>query len=110
VEAGYLVVVQVGGYIAGGREVVGHHVDVAGVYTVPGHPLGVVAPVVSADRREHGGGRSQQGHRVGDVGRHPTPLPLERVHQERHVQHVDLVGQDVVLEMPREIHDVVVRY
>jgi hypothetical protein len=45
---------------------------------------------------------------VGDVGRAAAELALERRGEERHVQHVEAIGEDVVLEVTGEHHDGVV--
>ena len=71
------------------------------------HPRAVLAEVL-AGRRHHQGPSAQKRQVVGDVARHPAAHALHRVHQEAHREHVDFVGQDVVLEVARKVHDVVV--
>jgi hypothetical protein len=41
----------------------------------------------------------------GDVAGAAAEIAPQRRHQERHVQHVDLVGQDLVAETARIDHD-----
>jgi hypothetical protein len=54
-------------------------------------------------------GLAEQLEVVGDVARAPAELAAHLGNQERHVEHVQLVGKDVGAEAVREHHDGVVR-
>jgi len=66
--------------------------------------LGVGAEVV-ADRCHDQRLAAQQLQVVGDVAGAAAVFAAHLRHQERHVQHVDLVWQDVMLEVVLEHHD-----
>ena len=51
---------------------------------------------------------AEQTQIVGDVGGTAAELAAQGRHQERHIEHVDLVRQDVFAKTPLEHHDVVV--
>ena len=71
------------------------------------HPLAVRAEVLAA-RSPSDRLAAQQLEVVGDVAGAAAELAAHARHQERHVQDVHLVRQDVVLELVREHHDGVV--
>ena len=77
-------------------------VDPAGV-----HPFGV-GREVDPDGAHRQRRAAQQLQVVGDVARAAAELPPHLRHEERDVQDMDLVRQDVVLEAVLEDHDVVV--
>ncbi|MNS81620.1 hypothetical protein D3C72_1153340 [compost metagenome] len=107
VEGGDLVVVQVGGDHGLRREGLGQHADVAGgdlqlaqVFQVG---LGI-----GADGGHHHRVAAEHFQRVGDVAGAAAELAAHAGHQERDVQHMDLVRQDVFAEASVERHDGVV--
>ena len=67
-----------------------------------------VGPEILADRRHRDRVAAQQLQVVGDVAGAAAELAAHARHQERHVQDVHLVRQDVVLELVLEHHDGVV--
>ena len=74
----------------------------------PREPVAVLRVVVP-DGRHDEGLAAQHVERVGDVAGAAAELAAQLRDEERHVQDVYLVGQDVVLEAILEHHDVVVR-
>ena len=102
-----LVVVQVGGNEGLRRERVGHvaHMRLGQAQFV--HAIGVRLIVV-ADGRHDQRIAAEHFQRIGDISGTTAKLPAHFGYQERHVQDVNLVGKDVVLEMPAEHHDGVV--
>jgi hypothetical protein len=64
-----------------------------------------VGLTVLANRRDWPRRSVQQSQVVGDVAGASAELPAQRRYEERNVQDVHLVGQDVLLEAPREQHD-----
>ncbi len=63
---------------------------------------------VGADRRHRQRRLTEQLQVVRDIRRATAELAPQLRHEERDVQHVNLVGEDVVLERVLEHHDVVV--
>ena len=61
-----------------------------------------------AHRRHHLAIAAQQLEVIGDVAGAAAEVAAQRGHQERHIEHVDAVGQDVVLELAFEHHHRVV--
>ena len=61
--------------------------------------------IVRADRGAEQRMLAEQRHRVRDVRRGAAATPLETVDEERDVEHVRLLGEDVVAEPPLEHHD-----
>ena len=104
-ERGDLVVVEVGG------DERGRGVDVIAPQHRGGvHPLGLErgrepVEVVRADRGAEQRSLAEQCHGVRDVRRRAAAPALEMVDQERDVEQMRLVGQDVVAESPVEDHD-----
>ncbi len=107
VEGGDLVVLQVGVDEARRGEVAVDDLDAVGVDPLAFEP-GAILGEVLADGADDLGLLAEQGEVVGDVGRRAASEPLHRVDQERHAQDVHLLGEDVVLEMAGEDHDVIV--
>src|SRR5690606_26980906 len=107
VEGGDLVVVVVGGDEGLRSEQVLDHLDLRQVDAQRGEML-----VVGAEIAAHGAHRhrlaTQQVQVVGDVAGEAAELPAHARHQERDVQDVHLVREDVVLELVRKHHDGVV--
>src|SRR5262249_52847152 len=62
----------------------------------------------SADGRHRQAGVAEQAQAVSDVAGTPAELAPHLRHEKRHVQHVNLVRQDVVLEPVAEHEDRVV--
>ena len=107
IKGGDLVVLEVGVDEARRGEVPLDDLDPLGddpLRLQPGPVLGEVLP----DRTDDLGPLPHQGQVVGDIRRRAPPELLHRVDQERHAQDVHLLGEDVVLEMAREDHDVIV--
>ena len=63
---------------------------------------------IVADGRQDEGVATEQFQGVGDIAGAAAVFAPQLRHEEGHVQDVDLVRQDVVLEMTVEDHDVVV--
>ncbi|MCY1234028.1 hypothetical protein D9M72_465960 [compost metagenome] len=107
VEGGDLVVVQVGGDHRLRGEGLRQDADVAGGDL----QLAQVVQVgfgIGADGGHHHGIAAKHLQRVGDVAGAAAELAAHAGHQERDVQHVDLVRQDVFTEASVERHDGVV--
>ena len=66
-----------------------------------------VVVAVDADRRDDHRLAAERRQVVGDVAGAAAELAAQRRHQERDVQQVHLVGQDLVGEAPAEIRDAV---
>ena len=84
-----------------------HRRHVAAVDAALVHPRGVRAEVL-ADRTHRQRISAEQLQAIGDVAGAAAKLPTHRRHHEGHVEHVDLVREDVVLEAILEDHDAVV--
>ena len=67
-----------------------------------------VRPAVAADGRHDQRFPAEQLQRIGDVAGAAAELPPHLRHQEGHVQNVDLLWQDMVLEAIMENHDCVI--
>ena len=108
VESRDLVVVTVGhDHRLGGIGVL-RQPDMAGADAQVLQALQVVAAIVA----QHGHGQgltAQQLEAVGDVARASTKIAAQLRHQERDVQDVQLVGQDLLGKAPLEGHDGVER-
>ncbi len=102
-----LVVVEVGRHETLRGVLAVDHLDVIGGNARLAHPLGIRRKIPS-DRSHRIARVAQQPQVVGDVAGAPAEFPPQLRHQERDVQHVDLVGQDVLLEASLEHHDGVV--
>jgi hypothetical protein len=103
-----LVVIHVGGDEGLGREVLRH-----ALHVLPRQAEPVQAQLVGIGVVAHRGHDerilAQQAQAVGDVAGASPVLASQVRHQEGHVQDVDLVREDVVLELVAEDHDGVVR-
>src|ERR1700736_5576738 len=108
VVAGDLVVVQVGGREAGGRDLIVEQAQAAAVDPELLEP-GAIFDRVRSGGREHGAGIAEQREVVCIVARHATTALLQVVDQEAQVEDVGLVRKDVVFESPLEAEDVVER-
>jgi hypothetical protein len=106
-EGGDLVVGQIRGDEGLGGEAVGDGADVALVHAELVEPVPVGGEIVAHRGHDHRVA-AQQLHGVGDVAGAAAVFPAHVRHQEGHVQDVNLVGQDVVLEVVVEHHDGVV--
>jgi hypothetical protein len=106
-EGGDLVVVVVGGDEGLRGEQLFDHLHVRQVDAQGLEMLAVRAEVL-AHRAHRQGPAAQQVQVVGDVAGAAAELAAHPRDQERHIQDVHLVGQDVVLELVREHHDGVV--
>ena len=67
-----------------------------------------VVMAIAPDGGQHQGISAQFSEAVGDVGCAAAKLAFEPRREKRHIEHVNLIGKDVVLEMPVEHHDGVV--
>ena len=106
-ERGDLVVVEIGGdERLRGVQVV-DHLDVRQVDAATFEVLAVRREILS-DRAHRQRFAAEQFQVVADVARTAAEFLAHARHEERHVQHVHLVGQDVVLELILEHHDGVV--
>jgi hypothetical protein len=103
-EGGDLVVREVGRDEGLRRVEILQHLHLADVDTATLQLPDVFGPVF-ADGRQDRRLPAQQAQVVGDVGCASARFPLEARRQEGHVQHVDPVRQDVILEVPFEHHD-----
>jgi len=102
-----LVVVEVRDDEGLGGERALHRGHVAAVDAALVHPIGIGAKVLP--HRAHRQRISpEQLQAIGDVAGAATELPTHLRHKEGHVEHVDLVRQNVILEAILEDHDVVV--
>ena len=106
VKGGDLVVLAVGDDEGLRRERIGHGAHVLGAGT-PGAQPGEVAVAVAADGRQHDRFAAERGEVVGDVAGAAAELATQGRHQERHVEDVQLVGQDLIGEAAAEIGDAV---
>lgn len=70
-------------------------------------PCAVLGEVL-ADRSYEDGTIAQKSEVEGDVRPGPASLPLQGIHQEGDAQDVHLLGEDMLAELARENHDVVV--
>ena len=104
VEGGDLVVVQVGGDEGLGGEAVGDVPDMSGVESEGLQARGIGREIV-AHRGHDDRLAAQQLQAIGDVAGAAAILAAHVRHQERHVQDMDLFGQDMVLELVVEHHD-----
>jgi len=107
VERGDLVVVQVGGDERLRGEQLVDHLDVVEA-DAAGFEVLAVGAEVGADGGHRNRVAAQQLEVVGDVAGTAAELAPHARDQERDVQDVDLVRQDVVLELVGEHHDGVV--
>jgi len=82
------------------------HPDGVAADPVPVEPLGV-GPKVAADAGEDQRILAELAQVVGDVARHATKVRFEALDVERHVQDVEFVRQDVVLESVGKDHEVI---
>ena len=108
VEGPDLVVVEIRRHEALRRAHVVEHPDGVAADPVPVEPLGVGSEV-AADAGEDQRILAELAQVIGDVARHATKVRLEALDVEGHVQDVDLVRQDVVLEAVGKDHDVIER-
>ena len=108
VKSRNLVVVQVGGDHRLGSVGILHHAHVAAVDPVTVEPLLVGAEIL-ADRAHRHAIAAEQFEAVGNVARTATELAAHVRRDEAHVQHVNVLRQDVRLEVIREHQDRVVR-
>ena len=65
---------------------------------------------VVSDRRHDAGILAEKFQVVSDVSRGAAEFAPERRHEERDVEDVQLLGEDVIAEAVREHHDGVVRH
>ncbi len=106
-KCGDLVVVEIGGDECLSRELVVDHRHVAAVDVALVHPAAVAGEVLA----DGGHGQriaAEQLEIVGDVTGAASEFLSHLRNQERHAEHVHLVGQDVILEAIVEHHDVVI--
>ena len=103
-KGGDLVVVQIGGDEGLGGELGVDHPDVLGRHAVARQPLAVGREVAAHGRHGYAD-IAEELQVVGDVAGAAAEFAAQLRHQERHVQHVDLVGQDVIGEAVAEHHD-----
>ncbi len=106
-ECGDLVVVEVGRDERLRGIEIGQLLDAIKANLVAREVLAVRREVLADGRHRQRIG-AEQLEVVGDVAGAAAELAAHARHQERHVQHVHLVGQDVVLELVLEHHDGVV--
>jgi hypothetical protein len=99
-----LVVVQIGGHEALGGVLGFDHAHIIGGNIVITHPLEIGAGIVP-HRGHEVSGVAKQPQVIGDVAAAAAELPAHLRHQERHIQHVNLVGKNVVPEAILEHHD-----
>jgi len=66
--------------------------------------------IVVAHRRQYSGFLSQQGQYIGDVPGGAAQILLQSVDRKTHVNHVNLVGHDVVGKTSGEVHDSVISH
>ena len=107
VEGGDLVVVVVGGDEGLRGEQLVDHLHLFHVDALFREPFAVRTEIL-AHRGHRDRVAAQQLEVVGDVAGAAAEFAAHARHQERHVQDVHLVRQDVVLELVREHHDGVV--
>src|SRR5713226_8896403 len=103
-----LVVVQVGGDERLGGKRIGHLSHAILLNAEPLEPLEIQQRVV-ADGGHHQWIGAEELQIVGDIAGATAELSPQLGNEERHVQDVDLFGQDVLAETAAEYHDVVVR-
>src|SRR5205085_2074846 len=84
------------------------HVDRVAVDAVAGQPAAVVGEV-GADRTHQDRAEAEQTHAEGDVRGDPAPPDREVVDEERQRHLVQLVGQELLGEAAREMHQVIGR-
>ncbi len=101
-----LVVVEVGDDEGLRREAVADALDVAG-RRAPAAQAREVFVAVAADRGEDDRLAAERGQVVGDVAGAAAELASQRRHQERDVENVQLIGQDLVGEAAGEGGDAV---
>jgi hypothetical protein len=104
VECGNLVIIQVGGDECLRGVGIIQHRHVIAPDAVAIHPLGITGKII-ADRTHRHRVAAQQLEVVGDIACATTKLAAHVRHQERHIQHMHFVGQDVVPEPVVEHHD-----
>ena len=107
VEAGDLVVVDVGGDVGPGREFLINDADVAVGHAVFFQPLEVPV-IVLPDGGNDPRFLAQQRQRVGDIPGGAAEILGQAVDREAHVDHVDPFRQDVFGKPAGEVHDPVV--
>ncbi|MCY1371445.1 hypothetical protein D9M69_585870 [compost metagenome] len=108
VERGDLVVVTVGHDHGLCGVAVGRRGDMPGVHPQRPQPRQVLLPIATQHGQWHGLG-PQLTQAVGDVARAPPVLATQARHQERHIEDVQLAGQDLLGEATLEGHDGVER-
>jgi len=106
-EGGELVVVEVGGDEALRRELVLEHAHALQADTATQQVL-AIGPEILPDGGQRQRIAAQELQVVGDVARTAAELAPHLRHQKGHVEDVDLVRKDVVLELVGEHHDGVV--
>src|SRR5713226_8670715 len=103
-----LIVVEVGGNKCLCGESIGYLAHEIQLDAKPFEPLEIQQGIVS-HRTHNQRVRTQEPQVVSYVAGAATELAPQLGNEERHVQYVDLFGQDVLPETAAEYHDVVVR-
>ena len=106
VEAGDLGVVAVGVGEEGSGEDAGDDFGEGGVDAAEVKITTVVLEI-HTDGRHQARAPAEQRQGVGDVGGNAAALDGHRLDQEGEADVVELVGQEVVLEVARELHEIV---
>ncbi len=107
-KSGDLVVVEIGRDERLCRESAGYLAHEIELDAEPFEPLEIQQGIVSHRGHDQRVG-TQELQVVGDVAGATAELAPQLGNEERHVQYVDLLGQDVLPETALEHHDVVVR-
>ncbi len=107
VEGGDLVVLQIGGDHRLRGEGIGQHADMLRADAERAQVVQIRAGIL-ADRRHHHRLAAEQLQAVGDIAGAAAEFAAHAGDQEGHIEHVDLVRQDVFAEPALERHDGVV--
>jgi hypothetical protein len=106
-ERGDLVIGQIGRDERLGRVGASNLADMAAIDAQTAQALAVNLKIIPYRRHDHWLAR-QQFHRVRDIAGATTKLPTHFRNQERDIQDVNLVRQDVISEMVVKDHDAVI--
>ena len=105
-KAGDLVALKVCGNVAKGRELIVHDTDTLCRDAHFLHMGEVAAEVFAGSGHDH---RvfPKEGQRIGNVAGTAAPALVHAVHHEADIEHMQLIHEDVILEVPMEGHDAV---
>ena len=106
IKTGDLVAVEIGGDVAQGGKDFFRPADTFQRQPHIFQHNGVRAKVAPRSGND-GGLFAKQGQRIGNITRATAAPFIHAVHHEAHVDHVQLVHQDVILKTAREGHDAV---